>query len=56
MDVSIYDIDSEDWNPNRIGIMTGAMTDIRDEVLVLSKIDVLKWELYLNGIMSIGLL
>ena len=42
MDVSIYDIDSEDWNPNRIGIMTGAMTDIRDEVLVLSKIDVLK--------------
>lgn len=42
MDVSIYDIESEDWNPNRIGIMTGAMTDIRDEVLVLSKIDVLK--------------
>lgn len=42
MDVSIYDIDTEDWNPNRIGIMTGAMTDIRDEVLVLSKIDVLK--------------
>ena len=42
MDVSIYDIDAEDWNPNRIGIMTGAMTDIRDEVLVLSKIDVLK--------------
>lgn len=42
MDVSIYDIDNEDWNPNRIGIMTGAMTDIRDEVLVLSKIDVLK--------------
>lgn len=42
MDVSIYDIDNEDWHPNRIGIMTGAMTDIRDEVLVLSKIDVLK--------------
>lgn len=42
MDVSIYDIDAENWNPNRIGIMTGAMTDIRDEVLVLSKIDVLK--------------
>ena len=42
MDVSIYDIDTEDWHPNRIGIMTGAMTDIRDEVLVLSKIDVLK--------------
>ena len=42
MDVSIYNIDTEEWNPNRIGIMTGAMTDIRDEVLVLSKIDVLK--------------
>lgn len=42
MDVSIYDIKAEDWKPNRIGIMTGAMTDIRDEVLVLSKIDVLK--------------
>lgn len=42
MDVSIYDIDSEGWNSNRIGIMTGAMTDIRDEVLVLSKINVLK--------------
>ena len=42
MDVSIYDIKTEDWNPNRIGIMTGSMTDIRDEVLVLSKIDVLK--------------
>ena len=42
MDVSIYDIKADDWNPNRIGIMTGAMTDIRDEVLVLSKIDVLK--------------
>lgn len=42
MDVSIYDIDNEEWNPDRIGIMTGAMTDIRDEVLVLSKINVLK--------------
>lgn len=42
MDVSIYDIDSEEWDSNRIGIMTGAMTDIRDEVLVLSKINVLK--------------
>lgn len=42
MDVSIYDIDKEDWNPDRIGIMTGAMTDIRDEVLVLSKLNVLK--------------
>lgn len=42
MDVSIYDIDNKDWNPDRIGIMTGAMTDIRDEVLVLSKINVLK--------------
>lgn len=42
MDVSIYDIDNEEWNPDRIGIMTGAMTDIRDEVLVLSRINVLK--------------
>ena len=42
MDVSIYDIDSEQWNENRIAIMTGEMTDIRDEVLVLSKPDVLK--------------
>ena len=31
-----------DGKQERIGIMTGAMTDIRDEVLVLSKPDVLK--------------
>lgn len=42
MDVSIYDINNKDWNPDRIGIMTGSMTDIRDEVLVLSKLNVLK--------------
>ena len=42
MDVSIYDIENKEWNPDRIGIMTGAMTDIRDEVLVLSKLNVLK--------------
>lgn len=42
MDVSIYNIENKDWNPDRIGIMTGSMTDIRDEVLVLSKLNVLK--------------
>ena len=33
------EIDGEQF---RIGIMTGSMTDVRDEVLVLSKPDVLK--------------
>ena len=48
---SQYGMDVEiNGEANRIGIMTGAMTDTRDEVLVLSKLNVLqmgtlfKWE------------
>ena len=43
LDKSQYGMDVEiDGEQFRIGIMTGSMTDVRDEVLVLSKPDVLK--------------
>lgn len=43
LDKSQYGMDvTIDGEEQRIGIMTGSMTDVRDEVLVLSKLDVLK--------------
>ena len=43
LDISQYGMDvTIDGETQRIGIMTGGMTDVRDEVLVLSKPDVLR--------------